>query len=248
MTENNLIAIIESNEIQEFIGCDSSQQFNLNHVFESGSTLLSWAVRKSNLENVSSLVRRGAKVNKPERGGATLLLLAVHLNRPEIVTYLLIKGASVNLGDSYDTPLTVAVRKQHLEIVKVLVDTGAKINVVNIDGLSPLFWAIKQDDVKLLKLLTRRGIPKKSKDSSGDSPFIAAVKNGCSRQTIQCLVKNGAHIHETALICAATKGQLVVIQVLIENGADGNMVSTSVRLVKMEKPLSYGLSKTKILT
>ena len=185
---------------------------------------MSWAVRKSNLENVSSLVRRGAKVNKPERGGATPLLLAVHLNRPEIMTYLLNQGASVNLDDSYDTPLTVAVRKQHLEIVKVLVDSGAKINVVNIDGLSPLFWAIKQDDVKLLKLLTRKGIPKKAKDSSGDSPFIAAAKNGCSRETIQCLVKNGAHIHETALICAATKGQLVVIQVLVENGADGNMV------------------------
>lgn len=56
-----------------------------------------------------------------------------------------------------ETALTVAIRRRNIETVKLLVDNGADINLVDGFHLSPLKCAIDTGNRELIDLLTARG-------------------------------------------------------------------------------------------
>lgn len=128
-------------------------------------------------------------INKAGDLGITLLISAISNNNPEMVKLLLKNGAknSINTPNiSGMTPLSVAINVNNLDIVKLLLANGAKdsINkdnklkssflyitrnnqsVVVYPSNTPLYWAIKQKNEKIVKLLICFGanITKKIRD------------------------------------------------------------------------------------
>jgi ankyrin repeat protein len=110
----------------------------------SGWTVLMEAVQKGSLELVEALVTAGADVNAQSGGEtrATALYFATSINPTNvaaIVDLLLKNKAEVNVADpNGHTPLTQAVYRRNLEVVKLLVEHGADVNAMTRQGESPL--------------------------------------------------------------------------------------------------------------
>ena len=67
--------------------------------------------------------------------GNSFLHIVTNGGFPEMVRYFLEKGANVNIVNSKgDTPLHIAVRNKHEDIIKLLIDFNAKIGICNNDN------------------------------------------------------------------------------------------------------------------
>ncbi len=75
-----------------------------------------------------------------------LLWVAIHHKSPNCVRLLINQGASLNHSKNQDgeTPLTEAIKGGNLEIVKILVERGAKLDSKNNAGQTPLAVANSQ--------------------------------------------------------------------------------------------------------
>jgi serine/threonine-protein phosphatase 6 regulatory ankyrin repeat subunit B len=109
----------------------------------SGSMQLLSAAESGDLERVKSLVRQGAPLNEPSR---------------------------VKFGW---TPLIGAVFHNETNIVQYLVESGADVNCVDKDGLTPLMWAAGWGDrgVAVVKILITHGANLDAKDKNGATVF-----------------------------------------------------------------------------
>jgi ankyrin repeat protein len=103
------------------------------------------------------------------------------------------KGTSVNAADEHKrTALMWAALKGHTSVVEYLIDKGADINAKDSDNLTPLIYATR----------------------------------GSFLQTTEFLLKNGAEVNVqskkigvTALMTAASLGNVKMVRLLLENGA-----------------------------
>jgi len=86
-----------------------------------------------------------------------------------------------NLGGA--TAIHLACRKQNLEIVKILIDSGADLNIADNEGYTPLMRAALAADDKISDLLLTRGAKANQLNSAGESAIIHAALSSCS----QCL-------------------------------------------------------------
>lgn len=97
---------------------------------------------------------------------------AVVMNDVEIVKQLLNAGCDVDIRDleHTETALHLASYHRRSEIAKVLLDSGANVNVLDKHGRTPVFSAVKNGDAKLTSLFLERGASPIVEDKYGDSP------------------------------------------------------------------------------
>lgn len=131
----------------------------LNVKDERGDTLLLWAAKSDNYELVrliaEGFIAKGMGLDSPDRDGNTPLRRAAERGRTAMVKYLVAKGAKVNSGRK--SPLFAAVRGGNLEMAKYLLGHGARTDLKDIEGRTPLVWAVDLDNEKLVKILVESG-------------------------------------------------------------------------------------------
>ena len=77
-----------------------------------------------------------------------------------------------------DTPLFFAVLKGNLEVVKLLVECGAIINIQNNSGDTPLMYAVSKGFEAIAKYLIEAGADVNVQNEKGDNALILAFNSG----------------------------------------------------------------------
>ena len=92
--------------------------------------------------------------------GFTCLIVAAYFGHTETVRYLVgLPEVVVNSKHTYGyTAVHVAAGNNHADVVELLIDAGADIEVKNNDGRSPLHVASRRGNFQVVKILVRVGV------------------------------------------------------------------------------------------
>ena len=101
----------------------------LRWIKKGGMTALMFASRDGDLESAKMLATAGARINDANPIGSTSLMMAIRNDRTPVALYLLEKGADPNIDQAGHTALHLAVARKNPDVVKALLDHGAKVNV-----------------------------------------------------------------------------------------------------------------------
>lgn len=172
-----------------------------------GSTPLAAASGGGHLDVVEALLAAGADVNVGRAdGGLRPLLLASDHGHLRVVQALLAAGADVDGKGAQVTPLIAASRKGNLAIVRVLLAAKADVDATRrIRNTTALMEAIDQDHA------------------------------GDHLETIRALLQARANVNAidgtgaTALMQAASRGQLTIVRALLAANASVNIVPAAWR-------------------
>jgi uncharacterized protein len=124
---------------------------------KEGITPIFSAILGSHSNVVKLLIEYGADLNATDNLGNTPLLASVYSNKSDQVTITLIEANSdVNFRNKLDGnyPLIVSTLIGNYSISKRLIDFGARKNVADKNGITPLEYAISAKNENLIKLLS----------------------------------------------------------------------------------------------
>jgi ankyrin repeat protein len=161
-------------------------------------TALHFAARDGNLEMTRILIEAGADLERPSANGTRPLVVAIINNHIELALYLVAKGADVNAGDDFykRTPLFAAVEMRNPDFTR--------------DTPSPV--PDRRDPMELIKALLGRGANPNAQVNT--TPFRGFYQ----------VSANWANFDgQTAFIRAALSGDVTLMRLLLEHGADPNI-------------------------
>jgi ankyrin repeat protein len=215
-----------------------------------GMTALHWAVQAADRELVAALLEAGAKPNVANRYGMTPQHLAAINGDAATLRMLLEAGADANATlPEGETVLLSAARTGSVEAIDVLVEFGAKLDSrEGWYGETPLIWAAAQNHADAVRTLLARGADPDMRSAPqvwerrrasqsvlplGEwTPLIYAAREN-ALDAGKALVAGGADLDladpdgATALVIAIINAHYEFAAMLIEAGADPNVVDTS---------------------
>lgn len=130
---------------------------------------------------ISNLARKPELVNAYSEDGFQPLGLAAYFGQKEAVEYLIKAGAELNSASKNKmqvTPLQSAVAGRHLEITRLLIETGASPNVRGQGGYTPLHTAAHNGDVEIVRSLIFGGADLEASSDKKEIPLDMALDAG----------------------------------------------------------------------
>ncbi len=196
LLENNANPNIEDKSGRRF----HERTFSQDKKNVEKKTLLHIAIHQGNVKLAKLLIANGADVNAKDHQELTPLHLATDCWNLELIQLLLEKKANPNIQDkdgkeihevtdsNGDTLLHRAIHEGKVELVKLLIASGAKVNTKNSAGMTPLHIAIREDNDDLAKRLIAMGADVNAKNSDGMTPlYLCAARGGVSGEMIKLL-------------------------------------------------------------
>jgi ankyrin repeat protein len=114
--------------------------------------------------------------------------------------------------------------------VYALLKKGAKANVPNHFGASPIGEAAKVGDVDLTRVLLEAGADPDSANQDGQTALMLASSVGAPKEVAELLIRHGANVNaveafrgQTALMWAAAGNHPELVEVLVAHGANVNV-------------------------
>jgi ankyrin repeat protein len=138
--------------------------------------------------------------------------------------------------------LYVAAEKNQIDKINFLLDNGADVNIRNERGVTPLNVACDKNALAAVQLLIDRGADVNTRTNRGNTPLsCAASGKGCTllntvafnktydfTNVAQILLENGADVNLlNPLLIAARVGNQKMVQLLLANGANINATDTT---------------------
>jgi ankyrin repeat protein len=124
------------------------------------------------------------------------------------------------------TALHWAVRADNAEETRRLLRAGARPDVTNRYGVTPLSLAAANGNAAILSLLIAAGADPNAPSAQHEPVLMTAARSG-SVDAVRCLLDHGADVNarepwqgETALMWAAGQNHAAIAQLLIRHGAD----------------------------
>ena len=195
---------------------------------------LTVAARNGNVEVMKLLLSSGVDRESRDDASRTALWTAAANNKPNVVQCLCEAKANVNAyGRNKETPLSIAVYRCYVEVVKTLLTYGEGIDLEICAGsqnLTPLFRAVKDNQPEIVELLCKAGA-KVNVYSEDSTPLTKAASEGYT-EIVKTLLTYGKGIDvemkpksgwkATPLFYAAYGGHTEVVEDLCKVGADLN--------------------------
>jgi ankyrin repeat protein len=188
------------------------------------------AVSAGNVAKVREIINSfGLSYSPAWSEGYVLLRNAVKDKHTEVAKLLLANGSKVNTinGTSTDTALHFATINGDIQIVEMLVNRGAEINVKNRYGVTPLHSAVESKKMEIIELLVNEGADVNASNTNGITPMHLALEN-CSEEIINILLSRVADGKAKRKDCityvriAAERGYLQIVNHLLKHGVSIN--------------------------
>jgi ankyrin repeat protein len=163
----------------------------------AGDPALVVAARSGNIDTLTALLAKRAKVNEVASDGSTALLWAAHRSDLKMARALIAAGANVNTPNNYGiTPLLEASRAGDTPMIGELLKAGANVKQsIHPEGETPLMAASRTGKLDAVELLLKAGFNPNAADT---------------------------YQKQTALMRAAEEGHVAVAGALLKAGADAN--------------------------
>ncbi|XP_073971766.1 uncharacterized protein isoform X3 [Rhodnius prolixus] len=175
-------AILERKHIKaEYLiknGADVNYRMN-----ESGWTPLMYAASIGAKDAVDLLLNNGADPNYHYEHRTPLMCLCESTSFDgdqlgNCFNALIEAGADINAKDINSlTPLMMAVRRGHFQLMSCLLSCGANIEAVSHNGWTALFYAVNSGNLEAVKLLKHYGSNLLVKDNDGQTIYDLASTN-----------------------------------------------------------------------
>ncbi|HMQ85764.1 MAG TPA: ankyrin repeat domain-containing protein [Saprospiraceae bacterium] len=193
-------------------------------------------IRLKDLNGFKKLLEEGADLNSKDENDNIPLWVALSNELSsngdyiEFIQLLLKYKANVNIKEETNgnNPLALAAFYNRKDIVNLLIEHGADINIADKIGARPIFAAIKKNNVEICNILLSKGAdPNVKTFKYGDTPLIVAAMEG-HLEIVKLLIENKADINiitnygDTAIYHAVIKNNIDVIILLIKNKANIN--------------------------
>ena len=161
-----------------------------------GRTALYRAASRGDLEEMTSLLNRGANPNIPDYGGRYPLTLAARKGKTEVVKILLGGGADPNLSDSSGrNALHMASDYNRADMIPFLFESGANPNALRSRLSSeetPLMISVRRGNTEAALALINGGADPNFSDSSGNNALhVASLHN--QTDMIPLLLESGTN-------------------------------------------------------
>jgi ankyrin repeat protein len=200
-----------------------------------GVTPMALAASSGNAAMVKLLLEAGADANAPDGAGETPLMMATQVGSLDTVKTLLAGGAMLDARDKtfQQTALMVAVRANHPELVKYLIEQGASVQSQTRTGEAPR-WTLPNSVPGFGHGIgiVRGGLPERGSRyliPGAITPLLYAARDG-RLESARLLLDAGAAIEHadangiTPLLAAIGNNHPAVARLLIERGANVNVV------------------------
>jgi len=138
------------------------------------------------------------------------------------------------------TPLMCAVQSGRRDVVKLLLDSGADINIPNFKGWTALQYAVLHSDKEVVEWLISRGAQVNTRTLSGETPLHYAADK---EEILRMLIAAGAEVNATTNegktpLFFISMNQTKAAELLLINGADPNIRDYSQKTVLEHIPTS----------
>lgn len=200
------IMIIGALVVQVFLLFSCPAQSAENRMYTSWFTYeptledrLRTAAYRGDLEDISRLISKGARIDSSDIDGWTPLIEAVTSDQPEAVSFLLKRGADVNARGKKTghTALSWSAVLGYTHIMEILVEAGADLEVRNKRGRTPLMESSLRGHAATTELLLAKGANPNAKDRRGRSA-LAFAAYGAHGEVVSVLLAKGAQADGTA--------------------------------------------------
>ncbi len=209
------------------------QGANVSAKDDWGKTALIYAANMDNPKLVSSVIKLDkTAVNLPDNLGNTALIYAAQKGLLDNMKILLANGANANYRNPATgiSALSAAAAEGNSAAIRMLVRTGkADVNISDLSGRTPIFYAVEQNQEDALRTLLSLGADVNAQDNNGVSVLMrASAKN---RQDCVNILLRQKGINpdlkdfqdRTALIYSVYADELAPTQALLKAGADLNV-------------------------
>ena len=156
-----------------------NSKIKIDSQHSSGETALMCALQYTDI--VELLLKRGADPNIKNICGESALHIASRKGLKDVCDLLLHYGADINMKENLPrcerTPLIEATENEHMEVVKLLCDRGADVNLCDCKGWSALFYACCDilSNKELAEFLLARGGNPHLSDKREYTMLMAAI-------------------------------------------------------------------------
>ena len=213
------------------------QGANVSAKDDWGKTALIYAATLDNPKLVSSVIKLDkTAVNLPDNLGNTALIYAAQKGLLDNMKILLANGANANYRNPATgiSAISAAAAEGNSAAIRMLVRTGkADVNISDLSGRTPIFYAVEQNQEDALRTLLSLGADVNAQDNNGVSVLMrASAKN---RQDCVNILLRQKGINpnlkdfqdRTALIYSVYADELAPTQALLKAGADLNVRDSS---------------------
>jgi ankyrin repeat protein len=137
-----------------------------------GHTPLMFALRCENSTCVEWLLKNNANVKTLSSEQESILEIAANpVTSPKILKELISRGADIQAKFRFQNqqPIICGFANEDLEYIKILLSSGADINVTDSQGRNLAFYLDEETSLKKLEFLNEKGLNFKLKDTGGMS-------------------------------------------------------------------------------
>jgi ankyrin repeat protein len=178
------------------------------------------AIRKGDIEDAKAALAKGAQTEAPNWLGITPLMWAAAMGNKNACVALIEAKADVNAPSPYGTALSFAEMGGNKEVVRLLLDKGARPTKDRVDGITPLMTAAETGRTEVLRLLLDHKHEVNARDVEGTTALMFAARRGRT-QAARVLLDAGADLNaadvhgRTALMYAALNDYPTTTELLL---------------------------------